>query len=197
VNSEETSARQFEPAALRDAADILDRSAADEADAVDARARYRQGDLPVIEPDVEIARRLRPGEQLVEVRPAAMIGRAFHAGDSTASDSGSAGASSSAESLAGRLYVTTERLVVLGRTGAGTTATAVDAELAVGLSEIDELAVVGERLLLSLSDGTGLTIDAGRPRLLRVQIAAARAASRVLAPEGRGSTLLNPHPLEA
>jgi hypothetical protein len=84
-------------------------------------------------------------------------------------------AAHAAESLSGRLYLTTARLVLLVRPTADGP---VDAELSVLLSDIDELAVVGERLLVSLADGTGLTVDAGRPRLLRVQIAAARHASR-------------------
>jgi hypothetical protein len=84
-------------------------------------------------------------------------------------------AAQAAEKLSGRLYLTTTRLLLLVRSTADGP---IDAELAVPLSDIDELAVVGERLLVSLSDGTGLTVDAGRPRLLRVQIAAARHASR-------------------
>ena len=45
-------------------------------------------------------------------------------------------------------------------------------------SQIEELALAGERLLITLRDGTGLSIDASRPRLMRVQIAAALAAGR-------------------
>jgi hypothetical protein len=52
------------------------------------------------------------------------------------------------------------------------------APLDVELAEIDELALAGERLLVTLRDGTGLSIDASRPRLMRVQIAAALAAGR-------------------
>jgi predicted acyl esterase len=71
------------------------------------------------------------------------------------------------EQLPGRLYLTTRRLTLAGR-----------APLDVELDEIGELALVGDRLLVTLRDGTGLSIDAWRPRLLRVQIAAARAAGR-------------------
>jgi hypothetical protein len=52
------------------------------------------------------------------------------------------------------------------------------APLDVELGGIDELALAGERLLVTLRDGTGLSIDASRPRLLRVQIAAALSAGR-------------------
>ncbi len=172
-------------AALRDAADIVARTAADEADAIQARERYRNEGLQAIEPDPEIRARLGPNEELVEMRPGAMVGRALLAGVGGAAGEGGAGTAPSAaqavvDPLSGRLYLTTERLVLLVRpTADGKTADRpTDGELSVGLADIEELACVGERLLVSLADGTGLTIDAGRPRLLRVQIAAARAASR-------------------
>ena len=170
---------------MRDAADIVARTAADEADAIQARERYRNEGLQAIEPDPEIRARLGPNEELVEMRPGAMVGRALLAGVGGAAGEGGAGTAPSAaqavvESLSGRLYLTTARLVLLVRpTADGQTADGpTDGELSVGLADIEELACVGERLLVSLADGTGLTIDAGRPRLLRVQIAAARAASR-------------------
>ncbi len=169
-----------EPAALRDAADIVARTAADEADAIQARERYRSAGLEAIEPDPEIRARLGPNEELVEMRPGAMVGRALLAGVGGAAGEGGAGTAPSAahdvvELLSGRLYLTTARLVLLVRPTADGPP---DAELSVGLADIEELACVGERLLVTLADGTGLTIDAGRPRLLRVQIAAARAISR-------------------
>lgn len=139
--------------ALRDAEAILARTTADEREAERARARIRETGLPSMPVDDEIAPNLRPGEGLVEVRQAATVGR--H------------GPSEAVETFAGRLYVTTARLILLGR-----------AALHVELSEIDELALAGERLLVTLRDGTGLAIDAGAPRLLRVQLAAARAAAR-------------------
>jgi hypothetical protein len=180
VNSERLPDTEPQPAALRDAADIVARTAADEADAIQARERYRNEGLQAIEPDPEIRDRLRPDEELVEMRPGAMVGRALLAGVGGAAGEGGAGTAPSAaqaavESLSGRLYLTTTRLVLLVRPTGDRPA---ESELSVGLADIEELACVGERLLVSLADGTGLTIDAGRPRLLRVQIAAARAASR-------------------
>lgn len=180
VNSERLPSADLQSAALRDADDIVARTAADEADAIQARERYRNEGLQAIEPDPEIRARLLPNEKLVEMRPGAMVGRALLAGVGGAAGEGGAGNAPSAaqaivESLSGRLYLTTARLVLLVRpTADGPT----DTELSVGLADIEELACVGERLLVSLADGTGLAIDAGRPRLLRVQIAAARAASR-------------------
>lgn len=180
VKSERPSGTTSQPAALRDAADIVARTAADEADAVQARERYRSDGLPMIEPDPEIGARLRPNEELIEMRPGAMVGRALLVGVGGAAGEDGVGTASSAaqpavESLSGRLYLTTARLVLLVRSSADGP---VDSELSVALGDIEELAIVGERLLVSLADGTGLTIDAGRPRLLRVQIAAARYASR-------------------
>jgi len=185
VSSERRPATETESASLRDAADIVARTAADEADAIQARERYRSDGLPVIEADPEIGARLRDNEDLVEMRPGAMVGRALLAGVGGTADEDGVGTASSAaqlavESLSGRLYLTTARLVLLARSAAGGP---VDAEVSVALDDIEELAIVGERLLVSLADGTGLTIDAGRPRLLRVQVAAARYASRGGAPQ--------------
>lgn len=65
----------------------------------------------------------------------------------------------------GDLYVTSERLLYLG-CGMRT----------FDLDDIEEAALSGERILLSLHDGLGVTVDADGPRLLRVQISTARAA---------------------
>jgi hypothetical protein len=140
-------------AAVRDAEAILDRTASDEREAEQARARYREAGLPAVTPDPQIAAALLADEAVVEVRQAATIGR--HLADDAV------------ETLVGRLYLTTRRLVLLGQRA-----------FHVPLDDIDELALAGERLLVTLNDGTGLAIDAGGPRLLRVQVAAARAAAR-------------------
>jgi hypothetical protein len=180
-----------EPAnpALRDASEILARAAADETAAIEARERYRSEGLPAVEPDPEIALRLRAGEGVVEVRPGAMLGRARLAGSVASEDPISAGDLALGQTQAGRLYLTTSRLVLLTRPSDSPDVL----ELSVELASIEELALVGERLLVSLVDGTGLTIDAGRPRLLRVQVAAARAASRS---EGQPSLEGVPAPID-
>ena len=149
-------ARQQEVAiepALRDAEAIVGRAEEDERAARDARARYRDGGLPILEPDDHVAAALRAGESVVEMRQAVTVGRLA--------------ADADPETFAGRLYLTTARLILLGK-----------AALNIELSEIEELALAGDRLLVRLNDGTGLDIDAGGPRLLRVQVAAARAAVR-------------------
>jgi hypothetical protein len=68
----------------------------------------------------------------------------------------------------GTLYLTSRRLVHAGL------------ELReINLVDITETAVALERLLLvDLADGSDLAIEVDQPRLLRVQLAAARAAAR-------------------
>jgi hypothetical protein len=138
---------------IRDAEEILERARQDERDAFDARARYRTDGLPPIEPDGQIAEHLRTGEAVFVERPSSVVSRHQR--------------SDGADDFAGSLYLTSERLILVGRT-----------PFEVGLDQIDELALAGERLLVTLADGTGLSIDAARPRLLRVQIAAALTAGR-------------------
>jgi hypothetical protein len=183
VNPARPSQTESQLAALRDATDIVARSTADEADAIDARERYRSEGLPAVEPDPEIALKLHTGEGVVEVRPGATLGRVPLAGSVAGDDPISAGDLAMGQTQAGRLYLTTSRLVLLTRPSDSPDVL----ELSVELANIEELALVGERLLVSLVDGTGLTIDAGRPRLLRVQIAAARAVSRDERDEGQPS----------
>jgi hypothetical protein len=138
---------------IRDAEAILERARDDERAAFDARALYRIEGLPAIEPDGGIAESIRPGETVVSVRASALVSHHLR---------GEAG-----DDLAGRLYLTSQRLLLLGH-----------GSLEVGLDQVDELALAGERLLVTLHDGTGLSIDAIQPRLLRVQIAAALTAGR-------------------
>ena len=138
---------------IRDAEEILDRVREDEREAFEARARYRTDGLPTLEADGAIAEHIRPGETVVVVRPSSAV--SWHQrGDGT-------------DDFAGTFYLTSQRLVLLGHT-----------TFEVELVQIDELALAGELLLITLTDGTGLSIDAARPRLLRVQIAAALTAGR-------------------
>jgi hypothetical protein len=50
--------------------------------------------------------------------------------------------------------------------------------VAIDLDEIEDAVVSGERILLVMGDGRGATLDVARPRLLRVEIATARAFAR-------------------
>lgn len=69
--------------------------------------------------------------------------------------------------LSGDLYVTTRRLVHLGRR-----------PVIFGLDEIDEAIVVGDQLVLVVADGMGVAIAVDDPFVLRTELAYARAAAR-------------------
>ncbi|HET7027832.1 MAG TPA: hypothetical protein VFI28_09085 [Candidatus Limnocylindrales bacterium] len=141
-------------AALRDAAEILALVEADEHAALVARRDLRERGLPDLPAEPGIAVLLEPGETVVEVRASVVVERQVRGAP--------------VETTSGRLYVTSCRLLLAGR---GTT-------IAAWLVDIEELSLAAERLLVTLRDGTGLSFDAGRPRLLRVQIAAALEAAR-------------------
>jgi len=141
--------------ALRDADAILARAAEDDAAAFEARERYRDREMEPLEPDARIAELLVPGEDVVAVRRSALLDR--REPQPSAHCPG-------CPALAGDLYVTSTRFVHVGRT-----------VVEYDLDAIREAIVSAERLLLVLSDGAGIILDVDRPRLLRVEIAAARA----------------------
>jgi hypothetical protein len=70
--------------------------------------------------------------------------------------------------VGGTLYLTSRRLIHAG-----------EQVSEVPLATIEEMALALERLLLiRLNDGLDLALEVAHPRLLRVQIAAAKAAAR-------------------
>jgi hypothetical protein len=138
--------------ALRDAATLAERAAADEAAAGLARDEFMVSPVPVIEPDEGISSHLVPGEKVHGLRRHAIL-RA--PGDDRALGYG------------GTLYLTSRRLVHLGQV-----------IVTVQLTDIVESSLAGERLLLSLRGGEGLAIDLDRPRLLRAEMAAVTRALR-------------------
>jgi hypothetical protein len=70
--------------------------------------------------------------------------------------------------LGGTLHLTSRRLIHVG-----------EQVTEVPLTTIEEMALALERLLLiRLNDGLDLALEVSHPRLLRVQIAAAKAAAR-------------------
>jgi hypothetical protein len=141
---------------LRDAEAIAARVAADEQEADAERERLAREPLPVLEAQAEILFQLVPAEQLHAERRAALVER------------GQEGQPSG-----GTLYLTSHRLVHIGT----------EAVEEVRLDAITDMAVAMERLLLiELADGSDLAIEVDQPRLLRVQVAAARAALRERAP---------------
>jgi hypothetical protein len=142
-------------AALCDAAEIVARDLEDEAAADAARDRLRTQPLATLPPDEHIGPLLLPGERVLAIRPSALLERRQPTpGARTASGVG------------GTLYLTSRRLVLVARTA-----------LSFGLDAVQEVMLSGERLLILLRDGQGLTLAVPQPRLLRVELAAARAAA--------------------
>jgi hypothetical protein len=148
--------RRADNPAIRDAAEIVARAAADEAAADRARGEYLTRSMPALAPDDRIAPLLGADEHLLAVRRSAVLDRRRPPPRA-----------SSPESLAGDLYVTSRRIVLLGRL-----------TLAIGLDEIEDAVVAGERILLAMGGGKGAALDVARPRQLRVEIATARAFAR-------------------
>ncbi len=127
----------------------IDADVEDDALATAARARYRQDGIVGIEPDHRDALSTRGDEQLLAVRQSASVERL----------------SDGARPISGRLAITTERIFMLdGQTD--TLAT---------LDELDDVTLVSDRLLVMLTSGAGFRINAPQPKLLRVELAAARA----------------------
>jgi hypothetical protein len=142
------------PAALRDAQLVAARVSADEAAADAERARLSSEPLPNLADGVEPSVQLRADEVVHAIRQAAMLEEN--------------GAGQPAGQFGGTLYLTSRRLVHIS-----------GQRREVELGAIAEIAVSLERLLLlDLADGSDLAIEVDQPRLLRVQLAAARAAAR-------------------
>lgn len=138
--------------ALRDAAALAERAAADEVAAHEARELYREGLPPAIEPDEEIVGHLTPGESVHALRTRAML--RTPGGDE-------------ALGYGGSLYLTSRRLVHLGQV-----------MVAVQLTDIVETSLAGERLLLTLRAGEGMSLEIDRPRLFRAELAATMREAR-------------------
>ncbi len=130
-------------------------AASDQAEADEARVRYRRRGVAWIDPDERIGPALEPGERLVAVRRSAVV---YGAGTQE---------SAASPPVVVDLYVTSRRLVLAGRDN-----------ICFDLAALDETVMSHERLLIVMRDGVGLAIEARQPRLLRVEIAAARAAQR-------------------
>ena len=125
----------------------------DEAAARAARTRYREEGLPVLPADAGVAPHLMSGEQVLGWRPEASLGRVDEATHVLAHDGGPA-------------YVTSHRLLHLGH-----------AITAVPLGDIAEVAMAGDRILVTIAGSRGLMLDLAGPRQFRVLLAAARAAA--------------------
>jgi len=133
--------------ALRDASVVAERAMSDASAARDARNRLRTSPVPAIEADERIAPHLLAGEVVHGLRSHAIL---------------RAPGGDEALGYGGTLYLTSRRLVHLGQV-----------IVTVQLTDIMESSLAGERILLSLRGGEGLTLDLDRPRLLRAEMAAA------------------------
>jgi hypothetical protein len=145
----DTEVAEPESPALRDASILLARTEADEGAAAAARAQYESEGLPRLAVEESLAQELRGDEVLHARRSSAMLNREDGAG--------------TLPGYAGTLYLTSRRLIHIGHV-----------TFTVPLTQIDEVSIVGERLLLTLSSGEGVSLDVAEPRLLRVMIGIAR-----------------------
>ena len=126
----------------------------DEEQARRAREQYRERGIPQLAPDSTIAPHLEPGERVVGMRAEAGVARVDEESHSAVRDDGP-------------LYVTSTRLLHLGRTISE-----------ICLTDIEELAMADDRILLTIAGGRGLMVDVSDPRQFRVLLAAARTALR-------------------
>ena len=156
VQAEPDPTRSDSHPALRDASAILARADADQQAADNARERHRSGPTAALEPDLLVGPVLEPYEQVLAIRRHAILDRR----------QGSVGPNLPT-AMAGDVYVTTRRLILIGRR-----------TLWFELAEIEDVLLSGERLLLVMQDGEGAALSVSDPRLLRVEIAAARLTAR-------------------
>ena len=139
--------------AVSDAQAVLNRVERDEIAARAARDRLRDGPMVPIEADATISPLLHPGEVVLSQRSAVLLNPP--SGDPSIAGYG------------GALYLTSERLIHSGRL-----------LVSIGLDQVREVSLAGERLLLTLDGGDGMSLEAEQPRLLRVEISAAIAEVR-------------------
>jgi hypothetical protein len=130
-----------------------DATVADELAADEARRRIREHGIVPIATDDRIRALLVPGECLVAVRRGVALERRIGARDGD-------------DGLCGDLYLTTGRMLLLGSW-----------PVEFRLADISEVVVVGDGLRLIVGK-RGVGIRVCDPRVLRVEIAAARAAAR-------------------
>ena len=125
----------------------------DEAAADVARSALRAAGAIPIEPDPPIAVMLAPGERVLAVRHGARVELMARTAADEVGDPGD-------------LYLTDRRLVVVARL------------MDIPLEDIREVGVLDGRLLLLIERCGGVRIHVEDPRVLRVELAAARTAVR-------------------
>jgi len=132
-----------------------DDPSADETRADAARRDLREHGFVSIQPDERIGVILAPGEAIAAVRRSVSLERRL------------APDASGGRRPIGDLYVTTERLIHLGRD-----------RVEYGLGEISDAVETDGALRLIVGEGRGVELGVADPRLLRVEIAAMREAAR-------------------
>ena len=131
--------------ALRDAAQAAARAAEDEEAAAAARDGFRVAPIQPIEADDAIRPHLAEDERLHALRRRAILRPP--GGDG-------------ALGYGGTLYLTSRRFIHLGQV-----------VVSVNLTDIVESSMAGERILLTLREGEGMSLDVDLPRLLRAEMA--------------------------
>jgi len=143
--NEPTEVSTEEGPALRDATQAAARAAEDEAAAAAAREGFRLSPIQPIEADDAVRPQLADGERVHALRRHAIL---------------RAPGGEGALGYGGTLYLTSRRLIHLGQV-----------VVSVNVADIVESSLAGERLLLTLRDGEGMSLDVDRPRLLRAEMA--------------------------
>ena len=123
---------------------------ADEEAARLAREQYREAGVPLLDADPLIAPYLTDGEHLLGCRETATVARVDEAGQA-------------AVRAAGPLYVTDRRLLHLA-----------DEVTSLDLTDVIELAMADDRILITLAGARGVMLDVEDPRQFRVLVAAAK-----------------------
>ena len=139
--------------ALADAQAVILRLERDETAADALRLALREGPMQPVPADDTVSPLLQPDEQVLATRVSAVL-------NPPAGGPGLPG-------YGGALYVTTQRLLHVGRM-----------LVAIPLRQVREVSLAGERLLLTLDGGDGMSLETDQPRLLRVQISAAQRSLR-------------------
>jgi hypothetical protein len=149
--------------ALRDATAIARRIDDDQAAADQARDHIRVEGMQTLAVENDAGLTLQSDERVLAVRRPVLAGTMEGA--------------FAVPPARGTLYLTNRRLIFV--TALATTA--------IGLSDIAELSAVGDRqLLIELGDGAGTAYEIDRPRLFRVEVSEAIAASREASRQGAG-----------
>ena len=143
--SEQTEVSAEDGPALRDAAQAAARATEDEDAAATARDGFRIAPIQPIEADDAIRPHLAEDERLHALRRHAILRPP--GGDG-------------ALGYGGTLYLTSRRLIHLGQV-----------VVSVNLTHVVESSLAGVRLLLTLREGEGMSLDVDLPRLLRAEMA--------------------------